>query len=535
MDTRVKPAYDEAAGPMNLRIIILGIAIVVAAFIGATLLMNLLWPSSLQEGRPQLVAVPPLPPLAGTSTVLAPAAIAMSAIRDALEAEAPRNLSGHPQNPVSQLLEAAELNFTITRGPLAVTGRPDSLVVSTALNGTFQARGTLTGATGALGSTLGNMLGGNLGQQVQGLAGKAFDQHADFRGTVTAVSHPTIASNWRLAPNLSAQVNVVDVVLPIAGVKLSVSNEVKPVLDNMVREQTGALESRVRNDPFIENAARAEWIKLCRAISLDGGGQGVPDLWLEIRPMRAIAAQPKIDGNAVTLLVGVQAETRIVPNETKPKCPFPAQLDIVPQANEGTLDIAVPIDRAFHFPEVSRLIEAQVKGKTFPEDGSGSFATTIKQAVVAASGDRLLISLLPGEREEARLLRGFGADATVHVLGKPVLDQNAQILRFTDVALDVQSQAAFGLLGEAAKAAVPYLQKTLAEQAVVDLKPFAEDAKKRMAAAAAEFAGAAPGVTATVTVNELRLLGIAFDDKNLRVVAEAKGNVNVAISSLAWQ
>ena len=56
-----------------------------------------------------------------------------------------------------------------------------------------------------------------------------------------------------------------------------------------------------------------------------------------------------------------------------------------------------------------------------------------------------------------------------------------------------------------------------------------------MAAAAAEFAGAAPGVTASVTVNELRLLGIAFDDKNLRIVAVAKGNVNVAISSLAWQ
>ena len=185
---------------MNLRLIIVGIAIVIAAFVGATLLMNSLWPTSLQEGRPQLVAVPPLPPLAGTSTVLAPAAIAISAIRDALEAEAPRNLSGHPQNPVSQLLQAAELNFTITRGPLAVTGRPDALVVSTALNGTFQARGTLTGAAGALGNTLGNMLGGNLGAQVQGLTGKAFDQHADFRGTVTAVSRPTIGRTGGLRP-----------------------------------------------------------------------------------------------------------------------------------------------------------------------------------------------------------------------------------------------------------------------------------------------------------------------------------------------
>jgi Domain of unknown function (DUF4403) len=518
--------------PMTTRTIVLGaIAVVVAAFVGATLLMNLLWPNALQENRPQLVAVPPLPPLTGTSTVLAPAAIAMSAIAAALEAQAPRNISGKPQNPISQLLQNADLNFTIVRGPLAVSGRPDGLAVSTPLAGTFQARGQVTGAVNAIGGAIGNILGGSVGQQVQSLSGKAFDQRADIHGSVTATARPTIAPNWRLAPNLTAQVNVVDVALPIAGIKLSMSNEVKPVLDNMVREQTNALEARVRNDPFIENAARTEWAKLCRAISLGGAAQGVPDLWLEIRPVRAIAAQPKIDANAVTLLVGVQAETRIVPSETKPNCPFPAQLDIVPQANEGTLDIAVPID--IPFTEVSRLIEAQVKGKTFPEDGSGAFATAIKQAVVAASGDRLLISLLVNVKK-----RGFfaiGADATVHVWGKPVLDANAQILRFTDVALDVQSQAAFGLLGEAAKAAVPYLQKTLAEQAAIDLKPFAEDAKKRMAAAVGDFTGANGGVTANVVINDLRLLGIAYDDKSLRIITDAKGNVSVAISSLAWQ
>src|ERR1700722_9547597 len=530
MDTRVKRAYDEVLAPMNLRLILLGLVIVVAAFVGATFLLNLLWPTSLQEGRPQLVAEPPLPPLAGTSTVLAPAAIAMSAIRDALEAQAPRNLSGRPQNPLSQVLQAAELNFTVTRGPLGVTGKPDALLISTALNGTFQARGTLTGAAGALGNTLGNIIGGNIGQQVQGLSGKAFDQHADIRGTVTAVSRPSIGSNWRLAPNLSAQVNVVDVVLPIAGVKLSVSNEVRPVLDSMVREQTGTLESRVRNDPFIERAARAEWAKLCRAISLGAAGQGLPDLWLEIRPTRAIAAQPRIDANAVTLLVGVQAETRIVPNETKPNCPFPQQLDLVQQASEGNVNIAVPID--IPFTEVNRLLQAQIGGKTFPEDGSGSFAITIKQSAIAASGDRLLISLLVNVKNRG-LFSFFGADATVLVYGKPVLDQNQQILRLTDVALDVQSQAAFGLLGAAAQAAAPYLQQTLADKAVIDLKPFAADAKKRLAAAVTNFASQANGVSGNVTITELRLTGIAYDNKTLRVITNANGAVNVAISSLA--
>lgn len=521
---------------MKFRTIVLGAGVVVVSFIGATLLMDRLWPQApTQQGRPALVVVPPLQPLTGASTVLAPAAIALTAIRDALDAQAPRNLSGKPQNPVSKLLSNAQLDFNVARGPLTVSGQPGVLVVTTQLTGTFEALGTITGGIGsgvsAVGGAIGNAIGGSTGQQVQNLAGKAFDQHADIQGTVTTASRPTIAPNWRLAPNLAVQVNVVDVVLPIAGLKLSVANEVKPILDKGVRDQTNALETRLRNDPFIENAARNEWAKLCQAVSLGAAGQGMPNLWLEIRPVRAIAAQPKIDANAVTLLVGVQAETRIVPNQTKPNCPFPQQLDIVPQANEGSVNIAVPID--IPFTEVNRLLEAQLKGKTFPEDDSGAFVVTVKQATIAASGDRLLISLLVSVKK-----RGFfsiGADATVYVYGRPVLDRDRQILRFTDVALDVQSQAAFGLLGAAAQAAVPYLQKTLADKAVIDLKPFAEDAKKSIAAAVSGFATQANGLSANVAVNNLRLVGVAYDAQTLRVIANADGKVSVAISSLAGQ
>ncbi len=529
---------------MRTRTIILGALVLVGSFGGALLIMNMLWPVSPQQGRPALVAVPPLQPLSGTSTVLAPAAIAMATIRDALEAQAPKNLAGKRQNPISKLLPDADINWTVARGPLTISGQSDALVVTTPLSGTFQATGQIgsqiAGGAGALGGAIGNILGGSIGQQVKNLAGKAFDQRADIHGTATVTSHPAIAPNWRLAPNLTAQIDVADVAVPIAGIaKLSVAKEVKPFLDNAVREQTSALEARVRNDPFIENAARSEWAKLCRAIPLGAIGQGtaqdvgqtMPNLWLEVRPTRAIAAQPQIGANAVTLLVGVQAQTRIVPRETKPNCPFPQQLDIVQQADQGGLDIAVPIDMPF--TEVSRLIAAQIKGKTFPEDGSGSYATTIRQAAVAASGDRLLISLLVDVKR-----RGFfsiGGDATVHIWGRPVLDQERQVIHFTDVTLDVQSAAAFGLLGAAAQAAVPSLQKTIAEQAVIDLKPLAADAKTRIAAAVGAFTAQGSGVSGTVTINDLRLVGIAYDDKVLRVIADAKGVVNVAISSLPLQ
>ena len=518
---------------MNARTILIGVAIVVVAFAGATWLLNVLWPNAPQEDRPLLVAVPPLKPLSGTSTVLTPAVIAMSAIQDALEAQTPSTLSGKAPNPMPQLLVNGDLNFSITRQPLELSAPSDALVIATRFSGGFMARGSIAGSANTLGA-IGNMIGGSVGQQVQALAGKALEQHANLQGTVTATSRPAITPNWRLVPNLAAQVSVADVSVPVAGAKLNVSSAIKPVIDNLVHEQASALETRLRNDPFIENAARGQWAKLCRAIPL-GAGQGIekgaPDLWLEMRPIRAIAAQPKINLTAVTLFLGVQAETRIVAQQTKPDCPFPQQLDIVPRANDGTIDIAVPID--IPFTEVSRLIDVQVKGKTFPEDGSGAFATTIRQTTVAASGDRLLISLLVNVKK-----RGFfsvGADATVHIWGKPVLDQGQQIVRFTDVAVDVQSKAAFGLLGEAAQPAVPYLQRTLAENAAVDLKPFAFDAKKRMAAAVGDFTGQASGVITNVVIDDVRLLGIDFDQTTLRIIADAKGTVNVAISSLAWQ
>ena len=49
----------------------------------------------------------------------------------------------------------------------------------------------------------------------------------------------------------------------------------------------------------------------------------------------------------------------------------------------------------------------------------------------------MLISLLVRVKKSGIL--GIGADATIYVWGRPVLDQEQQILRFADVTLDVQS------------------------------------------------------------------------------------------------
>jgi len=127
---------------------------------------------------------------------------------------------------------------------------------------------------------------------------------------------------------------------------------------------------------------------------------------------------------------------------------------------------------------------------------------------------------------------GIGASATIHVWGRPALDRGRQMLRLEQVSLDVESAAVFGLLGAAARAAVPYLEKALAENAVVDLKPLAANARKSIEAALAEFRRSADGVTVDAAVTSLRLVGIEFDAKTLRAIAEADGTVRVAVAKL---
>src|SRR5207302_1843121 len=186
-----------------------------------------------------------------------------------------------------------------------------------------------------------------------------------------------------------------------------------------------------------------QWARICRSMPLQGTGatSSLPALWLELRPTRAIAAQPRVDASTVTLTLGVEAETRITAVQTKPDCPFPAVIAIVPPT-PGGVHIAVPIELA------------------------------------------------------------------------------------------VESEAAFGLLGAAARAAMPHLQKALADQATVDLKPFASNAQKKIAAVISDFQKNEDGVRVAAEITRLRLAEIAFDSKTLRVIAEANGAISVSVTAL---
>jgi hypothetical protein len=313
------------------------------------------------------------------------------------------------------------------------------------------------------------------------------------------------------------------------GMTLNLSDQMKPMVERLMNEQISRMQAQVAESPAIEQAVRAEWTRMCRSIPLGGGAPGGPNLWLEIRPTQALASQPRIDQSSLIFTLGARAETRISASETKPECAFPSKLDIVPQMDQGRINIDVPIDMPF--TEVSRLIETQLKGKSFPVDESGALKATIQSAKLGASGDRLLLTL-GIKANESKSWFGLAAEGTIYLWGRPRLDRERRTLRFDDIALDIESEAAFGILGFVARAAIPDLQKTIAESAQIDLSPLVTNARQNIEAAVADFRRNAVGIALDATVEDVRLAGIQFDSSTLRVIAEVDGSIGVQVTKL---
>src|ERR1700761_4390914 len=163
--------------PSRLKPILLASAVVVVSFAVSLKALDWLSPRA-PVNKPALVELPPLAPTSRSSTILAPVSIALSAIRDAAERAAPRNFAGKSTNPVSQVLQDADIGWTASRGPISATGAQDVLSLTTPLTGVLNITGSLTSkATGAVGNALGGLLGDKAGKELGSINIQTLNAH----------------------------------------------------------------------------------------------------------------------------------------------------------------------------------------------------------------------------------------------------------------------------------------------------------------------------------------------------------------------
>ena len=114
--------------PMHLKTISIALAVLVVSFVVSLKVMDFVAPRATNR-PPALAELPPLPPAPRASTVMAPIAVTLSAIRDAADRGAPRSFTGKADNPISQILQNADIGWTASRGPISSdrrAGRADA-------------------------------------------------------------------------------------------------------------------------------------------------------------------------------------------------------------------------------------------------------------------------------------------------------------------------------------------------------------------------------------------------------------------------
>ena len=125
------------------KIVIASLGLVIAG-LGTVWAINWLRPN-LTDRRPNLVDVPSLVPVSRSSRIVMPAAIALTALSEAME-RVPRELSGKSEIPLG--LSNSEIAWSVARGAFAVNGGTEGLTLSAALNGSLRASAQFTGPPG---------------------------------------------------------------------------------------------------------------------------------------------------------------------------------------------------------------------------------------------------------------------------------------------------------------------------------------------------------------------------------------------------
>src|SRR5262245_54339034 len=209
---------------LGLKTILIAAAVVAVSFFVSLKAMDWLSPSGGKA--PVLAEMPPLPPATRSSRVLAPVSISLTAIRDAAERSTARNFSGKAENPVSQILQNADIGWTASRGPIAVAGVQDALTLTTPLTGTLSVTGSLSAkANDAVNDAIGGLLGNGAAKHLGGINIKNLNVNGEIRGNVSVTSRPRLAAAWRIEPNLQAQVNLGDTSLAARSEERRVGND----------------------------------------------------------------------------------------------------------------------------------------------------------------------------------------------------------------------------------------------------------------------------------------------------------------------
>ncbi|GJD91598.1 hypothetical protein BHAOGJBA_5146 [Methylobacterium hispanicum] len=451
----------------------------------------------------QLPQTPPATPLQfmepRISTIVIPVRVRLSALTELMERKAERSGTGVENDFAGRVLRDDRITYAWRRSDFSVAPDRGSLKIAADLAGEARAEGTF--AILPLGVS------------------------AVVNGKASITVRPELLSNWRLKGNIgNFGVDLsraeIDMGPTTVSVRTALSKIVRREVDRKINEANGKLA----DSTFLEDAMRREWPKLCRVVEVDKV-QGVPPFFVAVDPVEILAAQPVISGDSIDLLVGVKARVSAGSQRGAPNCEFPRQISIVPSSPEGQFEIFLPIETSFDY--INESLSGAVAGRTFTDEERG-LSVKVRSLKIRPLGKALLVAADVTVRSSGLIGYVSGqASGTIYARAVPRIDGAKRLLVLDDVKLDVESQRPLtAVMGDAAAAVV---ERVLADKARLDIGREAGRIKERAAAAVDTLNRRNGSVKLEAKIDDIALEGVASDERNLRIIATAKGSAKTEV------
>lgn len=437
------------------------------------------------------------------SSITLPIYIPIHTLKDFLEATVQETIQG------SKRSSGLFIKWSGKRSPVSIISTENKLQFSANIIGAGVARAR-NAVTGVIGSIVGTVLCANPSSKIANF---------NIKGPVSFSMVPQINPKWRLdTTSFSLVATLNDARLRVLCLpSFSLRSKLQPKLNSWTTKQTRKLKTRIAGDDFLEKAAKKHWKELCRSFPLDSS----TGFWLEVKPVAVRAAQPMIDQENVRLQLGLDAQTRVVTEQTKPDCPFPPTL-IIESPRDGRIEITLPTQ--IDYSTLQATLDKEVVGKTISREG---FSLTIKAIKLRPHGNSLLL-----ETELAARAGGwFGArvEGILYLLAKPELNAKEQTLRLVNVDLDTASKNKLvAILGEAIE---PILLNAIKNRATFNLKPELDGKLRDMANTAIKRLSSTD-LAINSQVEEIRLTRLDIGASHLRLIATARAKAEVAIQKI---
>ena len=347
----------------------------------------------------------------------------------------------------------------------------------------------------------------------------------DFRGaaSIAVESLPTFGTDWRIIPRvrLGAAISSAKLGIELLGIpfpEASVRSWARDVVDPLFDELGAALESDLSTNDIVERLARDGWSGLCRSFQVSTN----PDLWLEVKPKAIGATNPRMDDEHMTTELILRFEVRVVDRQTLPECEFPAMSQ--EESQDTGIEIFLPVQITYE--TLSEYISQVVMGKTYTREG---YSVSFESVMVGPYGKSVLLHA----DIVARAPGWFGAPAkgVLYIVAEPRLDVARQKLAFVDLELDTSSRNALVALGFEISELI--VARSI-ENIEIDLGPYLATLQEMAQSAFNEFASSIRGVSIESLEPDIRLTRIDVGRDYLRLVAEARGGLSIAVQSVPW-